>query len=200
MNDMERELLPKENRILEAAADLIGENYHAIRTLKVADIANRAGVGKGTVYEYFSSKEEIIQKAVCHCIRRQMEETWTAALSKETFREILYYVMERMLKDVGSPSVWNLHVIMDFLDEKTAKTFIAEMKEYCFDRMMPVWQEILDRGTAEGLFPPKAVSSVLYAFIQLFSGLEFIASIALTADMGSRMDEGYEMLLKILQS
>ena len=54
MNDMERELLPKENRILEAAADLIGENHHAIRTLKVADIANRAGVGKGTVYEYFS--------------------------------------------------------------------------------------------------------------------------------------------------
>ncbi|MGN0962864.1 MAG: TetR/AcrR family transcriptional regulator, partial [Clostridia bacterium] len=84
---MERELLPKESRILEAAAELIGENHHAIRTLKVADIANRAGVGKGTVYEYFSSKEEIIQKAVCLSIRRQMDEAWTAALSKGTFRE-----------------------------------------------------------------------------------------------------------------
>lgn len=199
MNNLERPLLPKERKILEAAAEMIGEDHYAIHTVKVADIANRAEVGKGTVYEYFSSKEEIIQKAVCLCVLRQMEGAWSDALSKGSFREIIYYAMERMLKEVGSPSVWNFPLILELLNEESTKAVMAEMRTYCFERMMPSWQEILDRGAAEGLFPPQDVKSVLQAFIQLFSGLAFIANVGLSEDLRLPMDRGYVMLLKALQ-
>lgn len=48
----------KRKSIATAALDVIAEKgYHNTR---IQDIAVRAGVGKGTVYEYFNSKEEIL--------------------------------------------------------------------------------------------------------------------------------------------
>ena len=44
--------------ILQAATEVFAEQGFA--AVRVADIANRAGIGKGTVYEYFSSKEELL--------------------------------------------------------------------------------------------------------------------------------------------
>ncbi|MCS7177299.1 MAG: TetR/AcrR family transcriptional regulator [Candidatus Kapabacteria bacterium] len=47
----------KRDRLLQAAAELFArKGYHATR---VAEIAQRAGVAKGTVYEYFPTKEEL---------------------------------------------------------------------------------------------------------------------------------------------
>jgi AcrR family transcriptional regulator len=47
----------KEREILEAAAAVFAEQ--GFRTTRVADVAERAGIGKGTVYEYFRSKEDL---------------------------------------------------------------------------------------------------------------------------------------------
>ena len=44
--------------IVKASADVFAERGFA--STRVADIAERAGIGKGTVYEYFSSKEELL--------------------------------------------------------------------------------------------------------------------------------------------
>ena len=44
--------------ILQAATEVFAEQGFAAVT--VAEIADRAGIGKGTVYEYFSSKDELL--------------------------------------------------------------------------------------------------------------------------------------------
>ncbi len=54
-NEKELGVLEAVLELLKAGADLAG--------LKVADIAEKANMGKGTIYEYFSSKEEILSKA-----------------------------------------------------------------------------------------------------------------------------------------
>lgn len=36
-------------------------------------LADAAGIGKGTVYEYFSSKEEILQGVACYCFAQENE-------------------------------------------------------------------------------------------------------------------------------
>ena len=48
----------KRPRLVEAACAVFAEKGYA--STRVAEIAERAGVGKGTVYEYFSSKEELL--------------------------------------------------------------------------------------------------------------------------------------------
>ena len=47
----------KESRIIEAAATVFAQKGYASAT--VADIAFRAEIGKGTIYEYFASKEDL---------------------------------------------------------------------------------------------------------------------------------------------
>ena len=47
----------KARAILEAAAVVFAER--GFRTARVADVAERAGIGKGTVYEYFKSKDDL---------------------------------------------------------------------------------------------------------------------------------------------
>src|SRR5690554_6756267 len=51
----------KRNEILDSARILFKEN--GFHKTKMEDIAQRAGVGKGTLYEYFNSKQEIFDEA-----------------------------------------------------------------------------------------------------------------------------------------
>ncbi len=196
---MERERLSKEERILDAAAELIGENCSAMHTLKVADIAHHAGVGKGTVYEYFSSKEEILQKAICCRIRQQIEEKWMEVLSKGSFREALYGGMELVISEMDLPSAWDFQMVALF-EDKSSETVQAEMKSFFEEKIMLMCRQLLERGVDEGLFPPVSMESAGQAVVQLFCGLKFIACFSREKDLRPQMDYGYEMLLKILRS
>ena len=60
---MKEKLSEKELALFQAVIDLIEEDAD-IHSIKVSDITNRAGIGKGTAYEYFSSKEEMVAKAI----------------------------------------------------------------------------------------------------------------------------------------
>ncbi len=48
----------KRSQILDAAIRVFAQR--GVKNTKIADIAEKAGIGKGTVYEYFQSKDEII--------------------------------------------------------------------------------------------------------------------------------------------
>ena len=48
----------KREAILDTAFELILENGYS--DTRIIDIANKAGIGKGTVYEYFESKEKLL--------------------------------------------------------------------------------------------------------------------------------------------
>ena len=44
----------------------------SLEALTVSETAARAGIGKGTVYEYFPSKEAMTAAAVCYYMRREL--------------------------------------------------------------------------------------------------------------------------------
>ena len=58
--------------VYEAALQLIGQGVSPA-ALKIQQLADAAGIGKGTVYEYFSSKEEILQGLAEYCFARENE-------------------------------------------------------------------------------------------------------------------------------
>jgi AcrR family transcriptional regulator len=54
--------LPRREQILAAAVEVFSEKgFHSAR---VEEIAHRAGIGKGTVYEYFTTKKELFQEVL----------------------------------------------------------------------------------------------------------------------------------------
>ena len=72
--ETENNLKPKVRALYEAVLDLLNENED-INTMKVSDITSRAGIGKGTAYDYFKSKEEIIACAIMYDAKKQGMET-----------------------------------------------------------------------------------------------------------------------------
>lgn len=65
--EMGKGLSPKVAALYEAVEELIFENID-VKEIKVSDITGRAGIGKGTAYEYFKNKEEIISSALLYHI------------------------------------------------------------------------------------------------------------------------------------
>lgn len=62
----------RRGQILAAAAEVFSETgYHGAR---VEDIAVRAGIGKGTVYEYFKSKKELYEETIFHVLETCLSE------------------------------------------------------------------------------------------------------------------------------
>lgn len=56
----------REKSILEAARQVFGN--HGFYRTKIQDIADAAGIGKGTVYEYFASKQDLFCRMVRHSL------------------------------------------------------------------------------------------------------------------------------------
>lgn len=61
----------KKTAIFEAVISLAMEGK-SLEALTVSETAARAGIGKGTVYEYFSSKEEMTAAAVWYYMQREI--------------------------------------------------------------------------------------------------------------------------------
>ena len=96
------DIAEKEMLMYKAVIEMVQENYD-INSIKVSDITSRAGIGKGTAYEYFSSKEEIIVKALFY-------DTYVHILNVEKLMKA-----DRKFKE-------KYYLLMDYLEEKLPNT------------------------------------------------------------------------------
>lgn len=65
-----------------------------ISTIKVVDITSAAGIGKGTAYEYFSSKEEIIASAMAYEYKNKITELVNCMFAQSGFKNRVMNVMD----------------------------------------------------------------------------------------------------------
>lgn len=66
------ELRPKVLALYQAVLKLLDEGAD-INTIKVSEITRKAGIGKGTAYDYFKSREEIIVSALLYEMDQEMQ-------------------------------------------------------------------------------------------------------------------------------
>lgn len=67
--------------------------------LKVSEIAEAAGIGKGTVYEYFSSREELLRDAMRYSRAQGFRELYTAITTAGDF-EARWQVIEKTARQL----------------------------------------------------------------------------------------------------
>ena len=89
--------MKKQKNLSQSSRDKIEKMYQAviflldkgkdINSIKVADITERAGIGKGTAYEYFESKEEIIANAMRYNMKKQTDSLYCVNEVAQSFRE-----------------------------------------------------------------------------------------------------------------
>ena len=81
--------------IREAAMRVVGRKGLASAT--VQDIADEAGVAKGTVYLYFRSREEIIEKTTQAAVDELLERVLEAIRAPGPFRQVLESVLTTLV-------------------------------------------------------------------------------------------------------
>lgn len=82
----------KKAKILDVALDLFIQKGYT--NTKIIDIAEGAGIGKGTVYEYFNSKEDLLLNLIIGGIDEYFEGCEKIIHSDRTYTEMLYSILE----------------------------------------------------------------------------------------------------------
>jgi len=88
----------REQRMLDAAEDVFAE--HGYRGASMEDIAERSGVTKPLVYQYFGSKDEIYEACVERARRRLVDEIEDAALAAPPEMGLQIFT-ERFFRHIG---------------------------------------------------------------------------------------------------
>lgn len=138
--------------IYHAVEDIIAGGTD-ILTLRVSDIAARAGIGKGTTYEYFSSKEELIAKAMIYLVGSMTKRIIGNMEKKSTFEEKFMLLMDEMEEKVKQRAciLKYFHMLSDLNLCPRIQEQLLCSKEDSEANPMRVIRYLLDEGRKEGI-------------------------------------------------
>lgn len=158
----------KMEKLLYAAAKVIGEKGFA--QAKMADIADAAGIGKGTIYEYCRSKEELLEKLMEYHLEQAAEEM--AALDMNAHPvEIIKTLIRRGL-DVMEKMKDAITLTVDFWSAafKNKESKIHAMLRGMYNEMIGLIEQVITAGQQAGLVRPEC--DARYFGMMLFSILD----------------------------
>lgn len=165
-----QEIPPKVLQMYDAVIRLIEEGEDA-SSIRVSTITDRAGIGKGTAYDYFDTKEDIFACAVVFHIRRIFSMLEQELRKQESFEKQLSWLLEEMGRESNRKYCFirMVHILTDnsdFSRQVRQKMMSESFKKYhpvnVFGRIL---RQGVDRGEIRGDLP---VEFMVYT---IFSGL-----------------------------
>ncbi len=163
----------KRKEIMDAAIAVFSRaGYH--RT-KIKDVADEAGVGKGTVYEYFESKEDLFL-CMCEYLHKQFIENQTLAL--KAFSDPEQAVRALITSTIENASMWTslIYLNIDVWSEMDRKGEEDKLRRYMarmFKQMTEGVSESIRRGQDEGAFKDFDADLVSHILLAALDGLMF---------------------------
>ena len=149
----------RRREIVQAGMDLFA--HQGFEATSISQIAAAAGIGKATVFEYFTSKEELIQFAVSHWLEGWMEGLHASLVDvvdpEERLRTFALGSMSGFLDD---PQALKVMLSLFQLGVQGGLDSLMSSPE-----MMGVWQHAQDGissaisdGVAQGRFRPEVAA------------------------------------------
>lgn len=154
MTKEERETQTNDTRqsILDAASILITQK--GVKDTSLADIAKEVGISKGTLYYYYSSKNDIIYDITDRHLKDITEELleWIANIKNDAaVEEIFEVVFEKIL--TAETRKLHLYLISDAVigDTSLKEKFIEKYKEWRFTLETGMKMVLKDRPANSGI-------------------------------------------------
>ena len=177
--------------VYEAALQLIGQGVSPA-ALKIQQLADAVGIGKGTVYEYFSSKDEILHglEVYCFCrenvrIRALMADCTTLAGLED---RVLGY-----LQDIAAERMGSYKMIAETLGTPDCHGGLAD----CTKELEQILGQLLERLRAAGEIDP-ALSAEYYCLSMLSVVVGGLLSLYYAHETGRPVDKLLENLRTML--
>lgn len=142
---------PKVRQIYEAVIQMLEEGMD-MEDIRVSTITERAGIGKGTAYEYFDSKDEIVACAIVSQIRWIFGWLGEQLEKRQDFSEQLNFLLD-VVEKKGHCS----HSFLRFVHIMTSNSDFNRMirekmstEEFAPCRPVNVFGKILRQGMEQG--------------------------------------------------
>ena len=147
----------KKTKIIDAFMQLACENPN-LQEISVKLIAEKAGIGKGTVYEYFDSKDEIIKDAVELIIDKMFVHYLVDDYDNLNFEDALMKYIHNnyeAAKKVGEYSHYNSFTIRETFKYVNMKDFLHTKIMTLLLKSVTLFKtRVVDRGIEEGIVDP----------------------------------------------
>ncbi|WP_164214400.1 TetR/AcrR family transcriptional regulator [Virgibacillus sp. YIM 98842] len=162
MNGFERRKELKKNNILEASLDLFLK--YGIQKVSVAEVAKEAQVSQVTIYNYFGSKDKLIQEVIIYYVDKIWEEYEELLDSDIPFPEKIKQITFEKGDVAGKI---NEDFFTYFMKEYTnSNSYIEKFyQEKAFPRLI----EFFNEGREKGYIDPKISNEAILVFIQMFT-------------------------------
>ena len=194
----------KELAIFNGVIDLIkrGANIYLVT---VSEIAKASGVGKGTIYEYFRTKEEVISKAILYNMKKEVEHAIERVEQKNNFKDRYYEALEIIVENFDNKfstinlllSTGNFNELYEYMiDEKHLIAAYTSRIESIIDRLLLMgYEEGIITIEESQYYKRMVIISSIAGFINYINNRERYLDI----DTQKAMDLCYKMVIKALK-
>lgn len=156
------------NLILTSARKLFGK--YGLRKTTVDEIAREARIGKGTIYNYYKSKEEVFQAVVeeeAQILKKELKRVVNSQDSPE--KKLRAYVITRMAL-INQLANFYSTFKDEYLDYYG---FIEKIRKRYTDYEISTIKQILKEGINKKVFSIKNLDLTALAFVIGMKGLEY---------------------------
>jgi len=198
-------VVDREAKRLEIAVTILPLLFEkGIRNITVDEIAKLASIGKGTIYHYFESKEEIAGQAILAMheqLYREVEAKFDQLQSVEERLRVLY---EGFFKGQGESKECEqgMKLFMEFfsitIDEPN--TIIRTQSKQMFERYFGYVERVIDSGIASGEILYPEAKKLTKGFCAAIDGLFIYSRIQPEMTFEKEFEEFFTHLMNLIKS
>jgi AcrR family transcriptional regulator len=122
-----------------------------IKNLTITEIAKTAGIGKGTVYDYFENKEQIVFEIIRNFIEKHNNNLLEQSDKKTSAKQKILYLFDFFLSEYKSYEK-HLDVYREYLSVTLSSKFspMIEFNKECSGFIRNILENIIEEGIKKG--------------------------------------------------
>jgi TetR/AcrR family acrAB operon transcriptional repressor len=122
-----------------------------IKNLTITEIAKTAGIGKGTVYDYFSNKEEIVFEIIRNFIEKHHHNLLSQSDKNTSTKQKIFYLFDFFLSEYKHYEK-HLDVFREYLSVTLSSKCspMIEFNRECSGFIKNILEDIIEEGIKKG--------------------------------------------------
>ena len=183
----------KVEKLYDAVIHLMEEGKN-LSSLTVAEITEKAGIGKGSIYYYFKSKDEILDEVILKSYKKALQEYFSNKEKKLPALVKIKCLFESIIKKTYANHQENMLLALHTQDNPLLHN---KMKLVAIEIVSPVLTDLLLQGIEEGTIntdSPEESAEMIVAVISFF----FDSTIFPEDDI--KMYKKLKLLAKVLET
>ena len=150
-------------KVYEAALTLTAQGISPA-AMTIQQLADAAGIGKGTVYEYFASKEEIWQGLARYCFERENERIALRFGRCRTLADLEKELVD-YLQEVAAQRMSTYKILAASFGQQRS---LPDCTDDCRRQLNAITDELLDRLRAAGEIDPALTTAACHTICRPF--------------------------------